>query len=300
MRTIFIDDNKDCRNDLRDILLNHCPDVVFVGEANSVEEGYQLIKTTKPDLAILDIELSPYTSFDLLQRLSDEGNNLDFEIIFLTAFQKYEYPLRAIQYSALAYEHKPIEQNTMIEAINKAKIQIERKKMNPPLLNQVRELLENVKNPVERKSRQVTIESLRNVLKRVNIDDLVYCEANEDTTIFYLKDGSKLEGSKNLGYYSRPFELDFNFFRVHHSFMLNLDYLDDYNKLTHAIKLKNTFKLAAHTNIKASKQKGAELSRHLTKMYEQNVKNTEGPVSPSKLEAENTMLKSMFKSLFGG
>ena len=74
-------------------------------------------------------------------------------------------------------------------------------------------------------------------------DDVICCEADLGTTIFYLKDGKTLTGGETLGYYSELYEIDFNFFRVHHSLSFNLDYLHSYNQHTRVIKLKQAVNL---------------------------------------------------------
>ena len=95
MKTIFVEDTESHRNTIRQ-MLSEFSQIQLVGEADSLNTGYDLIRKVKPELVFLDVELYPGTAFDLLNRLRDNGK-IDFEIIFLTGFASFEYPIRAIQ-----------------------------------------------------------------------------------------------------------------------------------------------------------------------------------------------------------
>ena len=80
IKAVIIDDEASSRKTLAWLLESYCPDVSIAGMAETVKEAVKLIKDTKPALVFLDIELSPGSGFDVLERIEEKN----FEIIFVT------------------------------------------------------------------------------------------------------------------------------------------------------------------------------------------------------------------------
>ena len=97
IRTVLVDDETDSIRILQRLLENYCPQVIIVGTAGGVETALPLIRETKPDLVLLDIEMAQGNAFDLLNQLQP----IDFKVIFVTAFDNYA--VRAFKYSAVDY-----------------------------------------------------------------------------------------------------------------------------------------------------------------------------------------------------
>ena len=78
IRTILIDDEKDARFILRNLIEKKFSDQIeIIAEAEDVESGIKAIAEHKPDLIFLDIKMPQGTGFDLLSKISD----VDFEVI---------------------------------------------------------------------------------------------------------------------------------------------------------------------------------------------------------------------------
>lgn len=100
---LIIDDEKDARFLLKNLLNDHFKDTIkVVGEADGVEAGLKAIREHKPKLVFLDIQMRPGTGFELLQKIPDA----DFEVIFITAHDNYA--VKAFQFSAFGYLLKPV------------------------------------------------------------------------------------------------------------------------------------------------------------------------------------------------
>lgn len=80
----------------------------------SVKEGVKLITDVKPDLVFLDIQLPPYTGFDLLIVLHKEVG-VKPEIIFVIAYD--DFALQAIKFNAIDYVLKPIDTEVLNSVI---------------------------------------------------------------------------------------------------------------------------------------------------------------------------------------
>ncbi len=257
MRTIFIDDKEPDRNNMR-LSLSEFKQLQLVGEADSVESGYDLILKEKPDLVVADIELYPGTAFDLLNKLLEVENKIHFEVIFVTAFANFEYPIRAIQYAALDFIMKPLDRERVKEAIERAERKLATKNSSNQYLEQIQTLLQNIKNPTERKSNRIAFHRAGGKIEFVTTDEIIYCEAEKDYTHVYLKDGKKFTAIRNLLYYSRPLEIDFNFFRISDKHLVNLDYLKLYE---HSEDFQLT--LTNGKVLNASRRGGQQLKEHI-------------------------------------
>lgn len=286
MRTIFVEDTESHRNTIRQMLAE-CSPVELVGEADSLDSGYELIKTAQPELVLLDVELYPGTAFDLLNRLQSDGK-ISFEVIFLTGFANFEYPVRAIQYAALDFLMKPIDKEKLKEAIERAAQKIAEKQAPAQYQEQIALLLQNLKNPPERRSSRIAFHRTGGAIEFVSASDIVYCEADKDTTHVFLNGGKKFTATRNLAFYARPLEIDFNFFRISDKQLVNLDYLKAYE---HGKDYQLT--LTNGSNLYASRRGGQELKQHIADNYGGDVKPAVAP------QVETGLLHGILKRLLG-
>lgn len=115
-KAVIVEDSRLARNELKELLKGH-PDIGLVGEAENVDQGYELIQNSHPDLLFLDINMPEKDGFELLEMLDVVPIT-----IFTTAFD--EYALKSFEYNALDYLLKPINQKRFDLAIDKAKKQL--------------------------------------------------------------------------------------------------------------------------------------------------------------------------------
>jgi len=209
LRAIIVEDEKHSRETLKSLLEEYCEGVEVIGMAENVAHAVEKIEAHKPDLVFLDIELQTGTGFDVLKQLS----HVDFEVIFTTAFE--HYAIKAIKFSSIDYLLKPIDMDELQAAIDKARI----KKDKDQYKSQLELLLKNLNNPTGDKKKICL--ATADGIEFINVDTIIYCEANGSYTNFYLEPAMKLMVSKNLKEYEQLLN-DQNFLRVHNSFLINL------------------------------------------------------------------------------
>lgn len=218
LKAIIVDDESRSIETLNSILQQFCADeVIVVGTAASVDEAQQLIKNQQPQIVFLDIEMPHASGFDLLEKFPKPN----FEVIFTTGFDRYA--VTAIKFSALDYLLKPLNIDDVKEAIAKAKTRIENKNFHQDLEH----LINNLRHPRD-KNNKIPI-SVVNGFQFVPVNTIVYCEADDDYTYIHLTDNQKLTVSKNI----KEFEdilANYDFFRIHHSYLVNRDYIKKYVK----------------------------------------------------------------------
>jgi len=115
MRTLIVDDEPIARKILREEL-GCVSDVAVVGEAENGEEALRKIAKLAPDLVLLDLEMPGLGGFDVIQRLPPNALPV---VIIVTAYD--EHAIRAFEAGALDYLLKPISQERLEKALERAR-----------------------------------------------------------------------------------------------------------------------------------------------------------------------------------
>ena len=92
--------------------------------------------------------------------------------------------------------------------------------------------------------------SLQDSFQVVNLKELMYCESDKGYTTFYCSDGKQHLVSKTLKEFEEQLT-EASFIRPHQSFMVNLNFIDKYDK-SGAIHLKNKIIIPVSTRKKES------------------------------------------------
>lgn len=221
MTAIIVDDEIQSHDVLRKLISQSHPDIEVTASAYTVEEGIHKVTTLKPDLVFLDIELPDGLGFDLLKRIPEP----DFFVIFFTAFDKYA--ITAIQFGALDYILKPVSKETLADAMQRV-----RKNINKKIsLQQLQILYETLANIQAKKLPSRMSISTADGIIYLEIKNIIRLEAQQNYTEFTIVNNTKkLLASVNLGEYEEQFELYNDFVRVHRSHMVNINYVDKFVK----------------------------------------------------------------------
>lgn len=217
LRTVLVDDEPGAREALAALLQAYCPQAELVGQADGVQAGVELIKRTAPDLVVLDVELADGDGFGLLQHFAA----VEFKIVFVTAHR--EYALRALKCSALDFLLKPVDPDELVAAVQKA----EKALAQTTLQAQLQALLDNLASG-EKEPKKLVLRTAESVYV-VSSADIIRCEAAGNYTQFFLKNGNRLLISKTLKEYDELLQKS-GFFRAHQSHLVNLQYLERYDK----------------------------------------------------------------------
>src|SRR3569833_905666 len=115
LRTLAVDDEPLARRNLT-VLLRRDPDIVTVDECGSGAEAIAQIRSSRPDLVFLDVQMPECDGFDVLELL---GSDQPHAIVFVTAHD--DYALRAFEAGALDYLLKPKSDARFERALERAK-----------------------------------------------------------------------------------------------------------------------------------------------------------------------------------
>jgi two-component system LytT family response regulator len=198
-------------------LAKHCEQVEVIGTAGSVEEGYKLLSndSINPDVAFLDISLPDGLVFQLLNRLRP----IKFEIIFVTAYE--DYAIKACEYSSIGYIMKPIDPDTLVEAVER---------IQPNKDNEADKRLDIFQSYMNNPNAftKMSISALDGIYF-VNIKEIVRFEAEDNYTHIFLEGGERITASKTIKAYEDML-IPFNFYRVHKRHVINLNYMRKFVK----------------------------------------------------------------------
>jgi len=119
LRIIIADDERPAREFLKAIL-REFEDAELVGEAENGAEAVEVIKRTKPDLALLDLQMPEISGLEAVRLLRKSQMPL---VAFVTAYD--EYAVQAFEVNAVDYLLKPVEKSRLRETLNRAHERLE-------------------------------------------------------------------------------------------------------------------------------------------------------------------------------
>jgi two-component system LytT family response regulator len=217
IRTVLIDDETDSIRVLQKLLETYCPQVEVVGTAEGVETGLEVIQATRPDLLLLDIEMTQGNAFDLLNQLRP----LTFQVIFVTAFDNYA--IRAFKYSAVDYLLKPVDIDELVSAVRR----VAERSQQRTIVDQMQVFLDNMGtySLAQQKMAVPTVDGLI----FINLREVVSLEAKSNYTQINLDNGEVVMATRTIKDYEDilPETL---FCRIHNSHIINLQKIEKYHK----------------------------------------------------------------------
>ena len=216
-KVLIIDDENKTRDFIKKLLLSFGHDFEIYTDGSNVETGIKAINKIKPDLVFLDIQMPDGNGFDVLKGVREK----DFEVIFITAYQ--EYAIQAIKFSALAYILKPIDIDELEEAVDKALYTMKKKNGKDVQFNALQA------NADRNKKNKLVLKTQESV-HVLELKDIVRCEADKNYTSFFLNSGKRILVSKTLKEYDLLLS-GHSFFRVQQSHLVNLNFIDRYDKM---------------------------------------------------------------------
>lgn len=120
LRVIIADDERPAREFLKSILRKF-ENVEIVGEAENGADAVELIKSLKPDLALLDLKMPEMSGIDAVRLLRRSQMP---QVAFVTAHD--EFAVQAFELNAVDYLLKPVEHLRLAETIKRAVERLER------------------------------------------------------------------------------------------------------------------------------------------------------------------------------
>ena len=226
IRTILVDDEPLAIQGLELRLAAH-EDVEIIDKCQNGREAIRAIKTHKPDLVFLDIQMPGFDGFSVVQGLMEVEPPL---FVFVTAYS--DHALKAFEAQAIDYLMKPVEESRLADTLDRVRLRLAEKR-GIEEVDRLKEVLaevapDSVENMVEggdqvsanRFEKLINIKD-RGQIFRVDVDTIERIDAAGDYMCIYTGDNTLIlrETMKDLEKRLDPRR----FQRVHRSTIVNLD-----------------------------------------------------------------------------
>lgn len=227
LKALIIDDETSGRDNLRSMLVKHCPDVLITGEASSADEAFHAVQLQSPDVVFLDIEMPRKNGFDFLAMIKKPR----FFVVFVTAYN--QYALRALKANAVDYLLKPIVLAELKAAVGKIGV-LHSTRQSKLASESYAQVLANLILTVKEQSTVTKPMPLQTIaihhskgFKIIDTRDIIHIKADSNYSELFLPDKKKLVSAQPLKHFEDILDPEL-FFRVHHSHIINLSYLYEY------------------------------------------------------------------------
>ncbi|QHL90388.1 response regulator [Sphingomonas changnyeongensis] len=226
IRTILVDDEPLAIQGLQLRLEAH-EDVEIVDTCSNGREAIRSIKTNKPDLVFLDIQMPGFDGFSVVQGLMEVEPPL---VVFVTAYS--DHAIRAFEAQAVDYLMKPVEEDRLATTLDRVRQRLSEKR-GAEEVDRLREVLAEVAPEAaaemgeggdapaaSRFEKMINIKD-RGQIFRVDVDTIERIDAAGDYMCIYTADNTLIlrETMKDLEKRLDPRR----FQRVHRSTIVNLD-----------------------------------------------------------------------------
>lgn len=217
MKLAILDDEVHCVEGLVLNIRNLFPEAEIVYKGTKPQEALTVLPKIKVDLLFLDVEMPGMNGFEFLGQMGD----LNFDVIFTTAYS--QYAVKAFKAQAVNYLLKPLDETELEEAVNQWKRERKKEASNKG----IDELLEYLKKEGSLKNKIAV--PVSDGYEFIEIEEILYCQSQNNYTYLFLKDNKKVILSKTL----KEFEIlleKYYFLRIHKSYLINPNYIKKYNR----------------------------------------------------------------------
>jgi two-component system, LytTR family, response regulator len=172
VRTVIADDERLARKKLR-LLLDSEPEIKVVAECSDGRQTLSAIRTYRPELLLLDIQMPDLDGFQVLSEIPPAEMPV---VIFTSAYD--QYAIRAFEAHALDYLLKPFDQDRLHQALGRVRQEL-RKSQDREITHRILELLSQVKSEaaVTSESDDRLIIKAKGRVVFLNLDEIDWVEA---------------------------------------------------------------------------------------------------------------------------
>ena len=195
---VIIDNNNGAVNKLKEAFSNH-PEYYCVGIADNQEDALSVILDKMPKLVFLEVEIpDSYSNKSIFSVINELKKYIDDLPQFIITTSSDKYAIEAIRNNVLDYLLKPLDPNFLKKALLRfGKL---------------------VKDSPE----TICVKSYGDY-RFLDMNEVIYLRADNNTTDFFMADGKKVGTYKTLKHFEGL--LPEHFVRIHNSFIINTKYI---------------------------------------------------------------------------
>lgn len=217
IKAIIVDDEINAIKNLKWELDNFCSGIEVSDVFTNPVEAISAINYLKPDCVFLDIEMPEMDGFQLLANLKYRN----FDLIITTAYDNYA--IKAFKENAIDYLLKPIDSDDLVKALDRVK----GNKTSNDLGFELKKVIESITPQSINKGRIAIPLAGRTIF--VESEDIMYCKSSGNYTEVHFKERKTELLTRKLKDVEELIN-DSSFFRVHNSYLINLNCVKEYIK----------------------------------------------------------------------
>lgn len=218
IRCILIDDEIKAITSLAFELDQFADRITIVSTFTKARDALAFLDINPVDVVFLDVEMPNMSGFEFLEQIRDK----QFEVVFTTAYN--QYAIEAIRKEALDYLVKPIDPIDLEKTLIRIDNAVQRRHAEAEKSDKQGDLAEG---QVET-SRKIKLSYDKKIVFK-DPDEIIYCESEGNYCRIILEDGKEIFYTHKLKQVEATFPKNV-FFRVHHSFLVNLTKVREYHK----------------------------------------------------------------------
>jgi len=229
IEAVIVDDEIKALQSLSWELTNFSEEINVTASFTDPFEALGHLEKNTPDCLFLDIEMPTMDGFQFIQKLK----NKDFPVVITTAYN--QYAIKALKNEAIDYLLKPIDTDDLKDTIVKIK-KHNAKNFTAERLEKI--LLNFNSNAIHKK---ITFNT-DGKLVFLESDEIIYAESDGNYSTIYLVDGQKIVLTRKLKEVNELLPQD-SFFRIHNSYIINLNKIKEFLKTDGYVILKPNHKI---------------------------------------------------------
>lgn len=140
MKLLFVDDEYAIRERLKRTVDWIANNVELVGTAKSGNEAIELIDKYEPDIVLTDVKMLGMDGISLSKWINE--NRPHIRVIFLSAYNDFEYARKALKYDVVDYLLKPLDISLLFEIINRIRGDMARQRADKDEIERFKSFLE--------------------------------------------------------------------------------------------------------------------------------------------------------------
>ena len=113
-------------------------EIQLIGAAKNGEEGFEMACREKPDLILTDIKMPLLDGIGMIRKLQEA--KCESEIVVLSGYGEYEFTSQAMELGVRHYILKPVDEEKIIETMEKAILELKQRRHQSQALNQAVQL----------------------------------------------------------------------------------------------------------------------------------------------------------------
>ncbi|CAL2089954.1 LytTR family DNA-binding domain-containing protein [Tenacibaculum sp. 190524A02b] len=229
LKAVIVDDEPKAIQGLTWELSNFSNDIEVITTFNEADEAINYLNSNTIDCLFLDIEMPTMDGFQLLKKLEKK----DFAIVITTAYN--EYAIKALKNQAIDYLLKPIDSDDLEETLNRIKSYHSKTSS----VSKFDQILSSFNQKFNR--RKITI-STDGKLIFLEQSEILFVESDGNYCSIHTTNNKKIVITKKLKEVNTLLPED-HFFRIHNSYIINLNKIKEFLKSDGYVILENNHKI---------------------------------------------------------